>query len=346
MSQNNNIVTAWVSNSGLTSLQLNGATALDTLKCYDNAALEALDVRASSNMRYLDLARCHVKDLDLASNSALVHFDCSNNVKCDENQGNWLSDLKFTSTALQTVVANNNNLYNITLPASLPSLTRMEFAHNHINGIDLSGAINLAPEAIDDEDNGRAITAECAVVNDKTGVKLYYFQLDEDAGTKGGEYLGNKISSDKLKDEYRPALQDENFKLSNVTWDNITNGDNGIQGTLTGSRKAAAIINDIDPQTVVGTIAVLSPSQEGQDGASGRAEYTYNNGRSNSTFYLDWTAAANIVTAIDDVTIEAQPVGTVYYNLAGQPSDTPHQGVNIVVTKNTDGSTTTTKVIK
>lgn len=350
LNQNNNIVTAWVSNSNLTSLQLNGAVALDTLKCYDNAALEALDVRASSNMRYLDLARCHVADLDLSSNSALVHFDCSNNVKCSETQGNWLSDLNFTSQALKTVVANNNNLYNITLPASLPSLTRMEFAHNHINGIDLSGAINLAPEAIVDEDNGRAITAEVAKNIYKNPVEiLYYFQLKENAGDAANEgyntFVGSKISMDELKPESTRHLSDDGFDATRVNdWSNGVK--EVVNGTRTQKIKALATTDDDHASHFFGKAVILEPKSINGTNASGHAEYTYNNGRSESTFYLDWKANAEIVTAIDDVTIEAQPVGTVYYNLAGQPSDTPHQGVNIVVTKNTDGSTTTTKVIK
>ncbi|MCQ2288250.1 MAG: hypothetical protein MJZ74_04055 [Muribaculaceae bacterium] len=341
LSGKQNLKTAWVSNSGLTSLQLNGATALDSLKCYDNAALASLDVRASGAMRYLDLARCHVKDLDLASNNALVHFDCSNNDKCDETQGNWLSDLNFASTALQTVVANNNNLYNITLPTSLAALTRMEFAHNHINGIDLSGATSLAPEAIVDVDNGRTITAECAAfTKDNKPVKLYYFQLDENAGENGGFFLDTKTSQDELKGEPRPSLAQDNFSASSVnSW-----GD-GVQGTVTGSRKAAAI-GDIDSEKLYGTIAVLTPSSENSTRANGRAEYTYNNGRSTSTFYLDWSANANIVTEVEDVDAEVEVVSTAYYNLAGQRIEEMQEGVNIVVKTLKDGSTVTSKVMK
>ncbi len=338
LSQNNNIVAAWVSNSGLTSLQLNGAVALDTLQCQDNAALASLDVRASGAMRYLDLARCHVRDLDVTANSALVHFDCSNAVKCTTEKGNWLSVLNFASTALQTVVTNNNNLYNITLPASTPSLTRMEFAHNHINGIDLSGATSLAPEAIVDVDNGRKITAECtAPAKDK---RVYYFQLDANAGEGGGTFLGNKTSKDELKGENRPSLAEDNFSMASVTeWTG------GAQGSVSGSRKAASV-DDVKPENVYGKMLVLSPASEDSSGASGHAEYSYNNGRSVSTFYLDWTADANIITAVEDLETSTEVVSTVYYNLAGQPSNEMHEGVNIVVKTLKDGTTVTTKVMK
>ena len=52
-----------------------------------------------------------------------------------------------------------------------------------------------------------------------------------------------------------------------------------------------------------------------------------------------------IVTGIDNVNGKAV-AGVKYYNVAGVESDRPFQGVNIVVTRYTDGSTATRKVIK
>lgn len=52
-----------------------------------------------------------------------------------------------------------------------------------------------------------------------------------------------------------------------------------------------------------------------------------------------------IVTGIDNVNRKAV-AGVKYYNVAGVESDRPFQGVNIVVTRYTDGSTATRKVIK
>ena len=50
-------------------------------------------------------------------------------------------------------------------------------------------------------------------------------------------------------------------------------------------------------------------------------------------------------TAISDIQAKAV-AGVRYYNLAGQGSDKPFKGINIVVTTLTDGTTTATKVIK
>ena len=53
----------------------------------------------------------------------------------------------------------------------------------------------------------------------------------------------------------------------------------------------------------------------------------------------------NIITAIDQLNAR-QVAGVKYYNVAGVESDSPFHGVNIVVTRYTDGSMTTTKVVK
>jgi len=52
------------------------------------------------------------------------------------------------------------------------------------------------------------------------------------------------------------------------------------------------------------------------------------------------------VTGITSTTIDRQVASTHYVNLAGQHSAQPFDGVNIVVTTYTDGTTTTAKVIK
>ncbi len=53
-----------------------------------------------------------------------------------------------------------------------------------------------------------------------------------------------------------------------------------------------------------------------------------------------------IITGIVENLNSSQVVGVTYYNVAGIESDTPFQGVNIVVTRYSDGSTTTTKILK
>ncbi len=55
--------------------------------------------------------------------------------------------------------------------------------------------------------------------------------------------------------------------------------------------------------------------------------------------------ASGVVTAIDDVNA-ARVAAVKYVSVTGQVSDRPFNGVNIVVTRNTDGTITTTKVVK
>ena len=53
-----------------------------------------------------------------------------------------------------------------------------------------------------------------------------------------------------------------------------------------------------------------------------------------------------IPTGIDGVGVMNNVASVKYYNAAGVESDIPFQGVNIVVTRYNDGSTTTTKILK
>lgn len=57
--------------------------------------------------------------------------------------------------------------------------------------------------------------------------------------------------------------------------------------------------------------------------------------------------SGQIVTEIDDVNVASREVvGVTYYNVAGQASDKPFEGVNIVVTRYSDGSTTSAKQLR
>jgi len=51
-------------------------------------------------------------------------------------------------------------------------------------------------------------------------------------------------------------------------------------------------------------------------------------------------------TGVEDVTVEKQVLSTQYVNMAGMTSDKPFDGINIVVTSYSDGTTGTTKVVK
>ena len=62
--------------------------------------------------------------------------------------------------------------------------------------------------------------------------------------------------------------------------------------------------------------------------------------------YKDVDVVIKNPTAVGEVNVNKTVANVTYYNLAGQQSAQPVDGVNIVVTTYTDGSTTTAKVIK
>ena len=84
-----------------------------------------------------------------------------------------------------------------------------------------------------------------------------------------------------------------------------------------------------------------APRRDGESDADGLyyiVEHTF-----------DYTLDAddpNIVTGVGSVFTDRQVVDVTYVNALGQQSNKPFDGVNIVVTRYSDGSITTTKVLK
>ena len=305
LANNTALLACWISNDGLTTLNVDNCTSLDTLKCYDNPHLAALAVDKNTVLRYLDLARDHVGTLDVSKNTILNYFDCRNSDAWNAETGNWISDLNFASPNLTEVHADYNDLHCMTFPATT-TLTRIEYPHNHINGIDLSGAsATLTAAGIIDNDNGRTITAECSktyanVGGEVTPIALYYFQTDNTV-VGGGDFLPTKTSTDSKQNTRR--LADDQFSLDGLIAWNGTNS--ALFNPTSGAPRRVTVTPDnmnayLDPENIVGTIVVLNPTTEDGDGASGQATYTYNNGIGQSEFYLNWSSNG-IVTAITDV---------------------------------------------
>ena len=60
----------------------------------------------------------------------------------------------------------------------------------------------------------------------------------------------------------------------------------------------------------------------------------------------DARAKLNEGTGVEQIVNDREVANVRYINVAGQESDAPFKGVNIVVTTYTDGTTTTTKILK
>ncbi len=56
--------------------------------------------------------------------------------------------------------------------------------------------------------------------------------------------------------------------------------------------------------------------------------------------------AENVITSVSNLKLNRQVQGVTYYNTVGIPSQQPWSGVNIVVTRYTDSTTSTVKVVK
>ena len=68
-----------------------------------------------------------------------------------------------------------------------------------------------------------------------------------------------------------------------------------------------------------------------------------------SDYYTNYTIcplSASVTTGIDATSVAAQVVDVRYIGVTGVVSDAPFDGLNIVVTRYSDGTTTTTKVVK
>lgn len=123
-------------------------------------------------------------------------------------------------------------------------------------------------------------------------------------------------------------------------------GTSGNNGTVySGTFGAVALKQgDVIPMSFVVRVYFTKPASsnvpglkavESADGKFYIAEYV-----------VDEKLEYQIPTSIDGVESISQVVGVKYYNAAGVESDTPFKGVNIVVTRYSDGSTSTTKVLK
>jgi len=55
---------------------------------------------------------------------------------------------------------------------------------------------------------------------------------------------------------------------------------------------------------------------------------------------------SGVVTGVSGISAERQVVAVVYYNAMGMASSNPWRGVYVVVTRYTDGSTVTAKVLR
>lgn len=182
---------------------------------------------------------------------------------------------------------------------------------------------------------------------------------------------GNLMSIDFFKAYPKYLLGDRSTTIGPVfepeqgDW---TSGDNhGIQEDAIRNEKRATfgaqrlMTKTGDDKQDVGTLekmkvsfivrAYFTKEKESQPNNAPRRAATLN---SDGKYYIaegkaDYTVLAKtngIITGVTSISANREVSGVMYYNTMGLPSVTPWQGVNIVVTRYTDGTTSTTKVVR
>lgn len=346
----------WISNIGASQLNLTTNKALQKLRAYDNILgsedeNRTIDLSNNTALEWLDLARNHIANIDLSHNTALQFVNFSNGTDTrtqldgteqlnhdgsdgdgikpttvfsdsetpiqSADAGNSLSDLALPAS-ITDARANGNDLHSIT--GNFANLTNIEFAHNHINGIDLSAAPGAT---IESRDNGRTILADCAkFLKKENGVvqeyTVYFFQLDPNV-TGNGTVLTLKDSEDLKGDTRR--LGTDGMVMGNITWD-------GTSGSALKNTITPGDMSVLDPDEVPGNIVVLNPTSESGNGAEGTATYTYKTSEnSTSEFYLNWSSDGTI-TGISEIKAEGGvSITNTYGNLTVAGADGTVVGV-------------------
>ncbi len=405
MQLNENVIlkSAWVSNSLLKKFTNNATTHLDTLKIWDNPQLKELDVTQNTKLRYFDLRNCSLRYLDMQHCDSLRYFDCSNDsikgkyalpdwfgyqlpqavsvpddLNPDNDGKNHIADLMFQSKKLNTVKADNNDLYSLKGLNNIDSLKVLTYSHNHINAIDLSGSPNI--QTYDCSHNGRgAFPAEYArwlvkkADNSVDTCHMYYLQLDPNAGDElkpqsHDSYLGYKWGHDSLEaeglqartrvfdaDGFNPAMVDT-FIVNSMgpVLGNRVN-ENSLRGNVYIGTDTV-----LNPDLIYGNVVVLDITNNPYHPGYHYITYKYFDGRrapgnrdgeepSTSTFYMVWYSpgeATDVDETLADDLGEATVVSERYYDINGREHSEPVDGVNIIVRQMSDGSTQTVKVIK
>lgn len=359
-SRNTALKNLWISNIGASSINVANNANLEKLRAYDNS-LTALDLSNNGELLWLDLARNKLPEIDLSGNTKLQFFNISNgsdtrtqldgseslnhdgsdgdNIKpttvfnddeapiASANDGNSLSDLALPAS-ITDARANGNDLHSIT--GNFANLTNIEFAHNHINGIDLSAAPGAT---IESRDNGRTIVADFATFKVKDNnnqiqeYKVYFFQL-ENPDEPNGTILTDKESKDlKLASRH---LGDDGLALNNIS--NWGSNNSGIL-TKSGTTVTPDNMGDIlDPDQIPGKIVVLVPEDvnESTNEASGHATYTYTTGAGSegSEFYLNWTSNGTVTGLnIVGMSLDNVSITNTYGNLTVAGADGAVVGV-------------------
>lgn len=324
---------------------------LKRLEVYGNK-LKTIDlsfVKYPEIFAYFDCSDNPLTTLDVSRFKSLGHLNCnSTNITSIKfpDEPHYLTVLNCIESKLKTidlstakymkmVCLRNNELTSITMPES-SLLFDLNISNNRLVNLDLKNNDKLPQKDFENRFNGRRIKMQRAAWKDEKGEPIYFVRLE------------------KVADEPNVLTLDEMFADANFDYTKVTHW------------LAGGVVKDAnDDPRFKGKVLVVKKNDDDSEAAieSGTGKstrhyvrYHYPNGRfdyapamsihNQSAFYIYWDpseAEDPIVTGVTDMTAQQNITGVTYYNLAGAKLATPQQGVNIVVTHYSDGSTTAVK---
>ena len=325
---------------------LPGLSKLKRLSCY-NANLDSLNVSNNPALWELVCYKNNIWTLDLSQNANLTYLSTgeiegeadANNARTP-NGGNYIT----------TLDVSNNTL-----------LETLHCCDMRLTDLDLRN--NTALKDLDYTKQYRRIQAERTPVYVKAADyetsrqlethNLYYFRLDDNADDDSEALDGAQTLQQRI------AVTDRN-KVSNFVVSRLIDGSwsNGtkIEGSAKSNpRRIVATTDDVKPGSVYGNILMFTGKNVSEDldagTATGGITYKYDVNLpegveatdKQTEFTLDWYSDPTIITAVDDITAADTIDSVTYVNVTGQTSTTPWTGINLVITRYTNGTSTTEK---
>lgn len=306
------------------NLNISACTLLENISLSSNPNLKSIDLSANVNLKSFSTYNCKLRELDLSNNTKLEGLQCP---------GNELVGLDLSNNSRLTSNYDVNPLiYTLSLSNGVTGSTYYSHYSTSFDYSNQRRPIEAMTSYTVVKENGQDVIKN-----------FYYLRLDDNT-------TGDEFSLEDHLAEGNPSGQ-KTFLVSNL---NAWKG--GYSGVVDGQRSdanRAAAAGDVNPEKVIGKILVLTPLNESTTRANGAVTYTYKiqlpseaeATDAESEFALDWTADPTVITAVDELH-SGSAHSVVFYNLEGQCSATPWQGLNIVVKRYGNGTTETSKVLK
>lgn len=319
---------------------LNGTKSLSQIRtAYINFEGNLLDLTGDTNLTTASLISCNIYELLVKGCTNLTYMDLT---------GNSLSAIDLEGVNNITWLnspAEDNNCGHLGVRVIRPEVS--------FDGWTYRIYLRLGDQAYMDEKLlvDRLIEPYTgASWNSKTGVKFNY-------GTVNRNTDFDVTRATFVEGDYKTVETETGTK----TYPMLVHGTQAFNATESSSVKGDILLLD---EILEADVPMTTGSNPHPKAFTIPVHYTYQTnypGESaviNGTDYVEtiqqWPMTVNaqiiltkdVVTAVKEVKSEAQVASVTYYNIVGMSSDKPFSGINVVVTRYTDGTATTSKVIK